>query len=357
MTPDSDAQQTRTFASDPRADQRLIQALSEFGMHEAQPVQAIKHTDSESARLAWLIEAEKGFEALLAAQVMGLEPAREVDREIQNIVGTDGTCIRLHVHSPRNPVEPARAVLHVHGGGMTMLSSTNPLYVYFRDAIASRGFTVVGVEFRNAAGNLGPHPFPAGLTDIYSSLNWLSSRPQGMGFESIVLVGESGGANLAIACGLLDAQRNSPRLVDGVYALCPMLVDARQPPDETIVSHTENADYFISKTILQMCAASYDPVGVHRKNPLCWPLEASLDDLRALPPHVISVNELDPLRDEGLQFFERLVLAGVEARQRLVRGTCHAGDCNFPNATNDTFWTTISDIVDFVQSLPSRAPI
>ena len=35
------------------------------------------------------------------------------------------------------------------------------------------------------------------------------------------------------------------------------------------------------------------------KNPLAWPYHATQEDLSDLPPHVIYVNELDPLRDEG----------------------------------------------------------
>lgn len=45
-----------------------------------------------------------------------------------------------------------------------------------------------------------------------------------------------------------------------------------------------------------------------------------------LPPQVISVNELGPLRDEGLQYYRRLVRAGVPAVGRIVAGTCHGGD-------------------------------
>ena len=42
-----------------------------------------------------------------------------------------------------------------------------------------------------------------------------------------------------------------------------------------------------------------------------------------MPPHVISVNELDPLRDEGLDYYRRLLRAGVSAVGRMVAGTCH----------------------------------
>ena len=39
-------------------------------------------------------------------------------------------------------------------------------------------------------------------------------------------------------------------------------------------------------------------------------MHASASDLTGLPPHVISVNELDPLRDEGLAYYRKLLAAG-----------------------------------------------
>ena len=48
-----------------------------------------------------------------------------------------------------------------------------------------------------------------------------------------------------------------------------------------------------------------------RNDATCWAGLATDDDLAGLPAHVISVNELDPLRDEGLVYYRRLVRAGV----------------------------------------------
>ncbi|HET6470872.1 MAG TPA: alpha/beta hydrolase fold domain-containing protein, partial [Pseudomonadales bacterium] len=94
-----------------------------------------------------------------------------------------------------------------------------------------------------------------------------------------------------------------------------------------------------------------DPTGANATNPLAWPYHASAADLRGLPPHVISVNELDPLRDEGLVYFRKLLDAGVSAVSRTVNGTCHAGDCIFRGAMPDVYGATIRDIKGFADSL------
>ena len=57
--------------------------------------------------------------------------------------------------------------------------------------------------------------------------------------------------------------------------------------------------------------------------PLAWPGFATEDDVRGLPPTVISVNECDPLRDEGIEFYRLLLRAGVPARCRQLMGTIH----------------------------------
>lgn len=59
------------------------------------------------------------------------------------------------------------------------------------------------------------------------------------------------------------------------------------------------------------------------RNPLAWPSFATEKDVQGFPPTIISVNECDPLRDEGINFYRLLLRAGVPARCRQVMGTMH----------------------------------
>ena len=84
---------------------------------------------------------------------------------------------------------------------------------------------------------------------------------------------------------------------------------------------------------------------------LAWPYHATEDDVAGLPPHVISVNELDPLRDEGLAYYRKLLAAGVDTVGRLVPGTCHAGDLVFERAVPDVYHSSVRDVAGFAAAL------
>ena len=104
-------------------------------------------------------------------------------------------------------------------------------------------------------------------------------------------------------------------------------------------------------SLFGVLASVYDPGGDHVHNPLCWPYYATQDDVKGLPPHVISVNELDPLRDEGLAYYRTLLAAGVSAVSRTVNGTCHAGDVLFRGSLPDVYAASIRDIKGFADAV------
>jgi len=81
-------------------------------------------------------------------------------------------------------------------------------------------------------------------------------------------------------------------------------------------------------------------------DPLAWPSFATVDDVRGLPPTVISVNEGDPLPDEGINFYRLLLAAGVPATCRQVMGTVHAAEI-FPMACPDVSRETAQSIAAF----------
>ena len=234
---------------------------------------------------------------------------------------------------------------------MAFLEAAGAGYAHWRDQLAASGLVVVGVEFRNGAGKHGPHPFPAGLNDCASALHWVAQNKARLGISKVVVSGESGGGNLTLATTLKAKREGYSQEIDGVYAQCPYISNAYAVKSPELASLYENENYFLSSSLMGATARLYDPAGEHATNPLAWPYFASAADLEGLPPHVISVNQLDPLRDEGLAYFRKLLDAGVRAVSRTVNGTCHGGDCLFPAAMPDVAAATIRDIKGFADSL------
>ena len=347
--PDSD------LRSDVRSDPRMVASLASFGLDVQGPPPPVQASSTLAEKLAYIDAAEGGFEGLFAALAAGLPEVAGLTKVTEVIKGVDGNDITLYVTRPADQQGPLPGVMHIHGGGMTLLTARGPLYTRWRDELAATGLVVVGVEFRNGGGSEGPYPFPAGLNDCFSALEWMHANAQRLRISKIVVSGESGGGNLTLATSLKAKAAGKLGLIDGVYAMCPFISGGYGWTDEQklrqLPSLIENDGYFIGGAVNAVIVTIYDPDGSNAANPLCWPYHASEADLRGMPPHVISTNELDPLRDEGLAYYRRLAAAGVSVAGRTVSGTCHAGDMMFRAAMPEVYASTIADIHGFATRL------
>ena len=337
---------------DPRADPRMVAALAPFGLDRQSPPLPVSAASPREALLDYAAQTEVNFGGLFDALLTGLTPVEGVSRQTVTVEGNDGNDIALRVHRPAGrPGDPALpAVVHFHGGGGVILSAADSCYERWRDELAAEGAVVIGVEFRNAAGELGNHPYPAGLNDCAAATMWALERRAELGVNTVVVSGESGGGNLALAVALKANREGWRYRPDGVYASAPMIASPWDKP-AALPSQHENDGYLISCALLEVMGALYDPQAAHDADTLCWPYHASDAELVGLPPHVISVNELDPLRDEGLSYQRRLVRNGVSAIGRVVAGTVHTADVFFRAAMPDVYAATVRDICGFARQL------
>ena len=234
---------------------------------------------------------------------------------------------------------------------MVLMTAADPVFVRWRNTLASMGLVVVGVEFRNGGGKLGAHPFPAGLNDCASAVQWTHANRRELDISTLTISGESGGGNLSIATTLKAKQEGWAEQINGVYAFCPYISGAyrEQPPE--LPSLQENDGYLLSSSSMQIMVRVYDSELANANNPLAWPLQASVEDLQGLPPHVLSMNELDPLRDEGIAFLRKLQAAEVSAVGRVVLGTSHAADVSMPDIVPDIYQDSARSLYSFASSL------
>ena len=341
-----------TLATDQRADPRIISALEAFGGF-APGVDPVAKDATYEACLAYCAAFEAASSAANEELLANLPVFENVTRTTQVISGLDGNEIKLFIHQPTTSQAAMPCVVHLHGGGMVLMSAADPGFVRWRDNLANCGMVVIGVEFRNGGGRLGTHPFPAGLNDCAATVQWVHANKADMNISSIVISGESGGGNLSLATTLLAKQQGWLSQIDGVYAMCPYISGCYANPPVQLLSLYENDGYLLDGLMMGALAKVYDPTAINAENPLAWPYHAQAEDLAGLPPHIVSVNELDPLRDEGLAYYRKLMAAGVSAVGRTVHGTPHGGDQAFPDVIPNVYLDTVRSMAGFAHALQS----
>ncbi len=236
----------------------------------------------------------------------------------------DGNWINIRYVRPDN-AEILPCVYYIHGGGMMTMSAYDGMYRAWSRLIAAEGVAVAMVDFRNCVrASSAPEvaPFPAGLNDCVSGVKWVSAHHAELRIDpaTTIVAGESGGGNLMLATGLKLLKDGDIGLIKGLYALCPYI--AGRWPQDRFPSSIENNGILLDLHS-NRGAMGYGIEAFNARDPLAWPAFATEADVKGLPATVISVNECDPLRDEGVAFYRLLLAAGVPARCRTVMGTIH----------------------------------
>ena len=336
------------LSDDPRIDPRIktifgaMDATSAGDVDNRETLLAIANSDEAAAQR----EAMAGMMEMCDSEEIA-PSAGLVITEHKVTSEPDGNTINVRFIRPEgNDVLPC--VYYIHGGGMQSMSCYDPMYRSWGRIIAANGVAVAMVDFRNA---LTPssvpevEPFPAGLNDCVSGVKWLHEKASELNIDTsrIIIAGESGGGNLTLATALKLKQDGDIGLVKGLYALCPYI--AGQWPHEGSASSVEN-DGILLALHDNRGRMAYGIDAFNEKNPLAWPGFATEDDVRGLPPTVISVNECDPLRDEGVNFYRLCLRAGVAARCRQVMGTIHGTEI-FSIACPDISHDTARDMAAF----------
>jgi acetyl esterase/lipase len=339
---------TTKLEADPRIDPRIKAALGAFPTAPRPDVKS---------REELLAEANSPEARAAAAQVVAymdtldseeIAPSRGLVTKTHEFVSSpDGNTIKVLL-TRRDVAAPEPGVVYFHGGGMQTNSCFEGIYRAWGRTLAAQGVAVAMVDFRNClVASSAPEvaPYPAGLNDCVSSVRWLVENAADLGIDPnrIVVAGESGGGNLTLATGMRMKRDGDIGLVRGLYALCPYI--AGRWPQERFPSSIENNGLLLDLHNNRP-AMAYGIEELERENPLAWPAFATEENVRGLPPTIISVNECDPLRDEGIEFYRTLLRAGVPARCRQVMGTIHATEI-FQMACPDISRDTAASLARF----------
>jgi acetyl esterase/lipase len=346
------------IASDPRIDPRIkaVFGAIELGASLGDATsrdQLLEEANSEDA-----IAQRKFLAAFLdMCDTEDIAPSTGLELTEHTVLSQpDGNTINIRFVRPEGD-EVVPCVYYIHGGGMQSMSCYDGNYRAWARIIAAQGVAVAMVDFRNALTESSVSevaPFPAGLNDCVSGLRWVAENHADLKIDRdrIVVAGESGGGNLTLATGLRLKRDGDLGLIKGLYALCPYIAGSWPLPENP--SSTENNGILLDLHN-NRGAVAYGMEEFENRNPLAWPGFATEEDVRGLVPTVISVNECDPLRDEGINFYRLLMRAGVPARCRQVMGTIHGTEI-FPMVCPDISRDTAVSIADFARTAGGSAP-
>jgi acetyl esterase len=235
--------------------------------------------------------------------------------------GEEETLIPVRIYRRKNAEGPSPVLLYLHGGGFFCGDLFSEQLQCSRYAVNAQ-CAVVCVAYRLAP----EYPFPAGLNDCYRTLEFLWDHSQKLKLDRnlIAVGGSSAGANLAAAVALLARDRMGPKICFQLL-LIPALDDRLE---------TDSAVQFIdtpgfAKSEAEVMWRWY--LGEDRQNVSPYAAPARAKDLSNLPACYILCAGLDPLRDEGLSYANRLTESRVAVELHLVPSIPH-GFASIPSA-------------------------
>jgi len=215
--------------------------------------------------------------------------------------------VPVRVYAPAEHPGPLPGLLYLHGGGFVMGDLST---VDFRARmLADRaGVVVIAVDFRLAP----EHPYPAPLEDTYAVLEWAAAKGEEYGIdpERLGVLGESTGGNLAAALALMTRDRQGPRLI-AQFLDAPTVDDRLDTPSMTTMPDTPMWQSVNSPLSWRYYLRGTAEPGSAEVPAYAAPARAEVKDLSGLPPAFVTAYQIDPTRDEVLDFARRLVQAGV----------------------------------------------
>jgi acetyl esterase/lipase len=216
----------------------------------------------------------------------------------------DGFRVPLRLYRPRS-AGPWPVVVFFHGGGWVVGNPRgyDPLC---GDIAASVGALVVSVDYRLAPEFVAPQ----GVRDCVDAVRWIGTQASMFGGDSgrIAICGDSAGGNLAAVVCQVTRDEGGPAIAH--QALVYPAVDATMSFPS--VAELAGAPMLTRRDIVAYLHRYLDGSGLDSRDPLVSPLWA--DSLEGLPPALVQIAGLDPLRDEGLAYAAGLADAEVPVR-------------------------------------------
>ena len=193
-------------------------------------------------------------------------------------------------------------LVYFHGGGW-VIGDLDTHDTLCRELANASGCAVVATDYRMAP----EHRFPIAVDDCIAATDWVRQQAASLGLDAsrMAVGGDSAGGNLAAVVAIAARDAGTPLAFQ--LLIYPATDQRRGAP-----SHTSNAQgYLLTSDTMDYFHDHYITDPAHdldwRASPLLHTEHANL------PPAFVLTAGYDPLRDEGLDYAQRLSDAGNRA--------------------------------------------
>jgi acetyl esterase/lipase len=287
-------------ASDPRLSRGVKEFLKALNSGDGPPLEALPPLEARQV----LVDAQ----ASVPVDLSGIE-------ESEKTITADGYTIDLNVVRPEGAKGPLPVFIFIHGGGWVLGDyPTHKRMV--RDLVVLTGFTGVFVNYTRTP----DARYPRAINEIFAATKWVAEHGAEVGADgkNMAVVGNSVGGNMT-AVTALKAKEAGGLNIKLQIMMWP-IVDANF---ETESYKQFGEKRFLTTPLMKWMYDLYTTDPQQRKEIYASPLQATVEQLKGLPPVLIQVAESDILRDEGEAYGRKLDAAGVEVTTVRYNGMIH----------------------------------
>ena len=291
--------------------QALLDQLAKFNAPSIETLSPANARNVPSVKNA--VEEMAADSALIRSKNLLMPSLPEPVSQINHVlIPSENGEILARIFTPEGD-GPFPVIVYFHGGGWVIAN----LDVYepsCRRLCNAAESIVVSVAYRQAP----EYKFPAAVDDAYNALQWILENASSLNGDPlrVAVAGESAGANLAtVSC--LRAKDEESLLPVAQLLIYPVTDSQMNSP-----SYLEQSDAKpLNAAMMQWFWGHYLNHSSEGEHAYASPLRAP--DLTGLPRAIVITAELDPLRDEGEAYAQRLADAGVMVHTRRYAGVSH----------------------------------
>ncbi|MBW8244798.1 alpha/beta hydrolase [Muricauda oceani] len=227
----------------------------------------------------------------------------------------DGISVKIYIVRPEGKTGKLPVFMFFHGGGWVLGDfATHKRFV--RDLVVYSEVASVFVEYSRSP----EVKYPTAINEAYAATKWISEHGNEVNLDgkNLAIAGNSAGGNLTAVVAQMAKDKNGPKIKFQV-----LFWPVTNFNVETASYNQYAESRFLTKNMMIWFWDHYLQTKAEGKEKYASPLQATLEDMKGLPPTLVQTAENDVLRDEGEAYARKLNEAGVPVSLVRMQGMIH----------------------------------